>query len=103
MTLALSLGISIGVKRSLHMMWGELIGVGLVATSAALGVATLMLKYPDAFLFLKLGGGAYLCWIGYQMFRSRGKLGFNRIDTRATRAISITIGIQWFFNCGSKP
>ncbi|WP_075107930.1 LysE family translocator [Neptuniibacter marinus] len=74
MTLALSLGISIGVKRSLHMMWGELIGVGLVATSAALGVATLMLKYPDAFLFLKLGGGAYLCWIGYQMFRSRGKL-----------------------------
>ncbi|MDO6515068.1 MULTISPECIES: LysE family translocator [unclassified Neptuniibacter] len=74
MTLALSLGISIGVKRSLHMMWGELIGVSLVATSAALGVATLMLKYPDAFLLLKLGGGAYLCWIGYQMFRSRGKL-----------------------------
>lgn len=74
MTLALSLGISIGVKRSLHMMWGELIGVGIVATSAALGVATLMLKYPDAFIFLKLGGGAYLCWIGVEMFRSRGKL-----------------------------
>lgn len=74
MTLALSLGISIGVKRSLHMMWGELIGVGIVATSAALGVATLMLKYPDAFIFLKLGGGGYLCWIGVEMFRSRGKL-----------------------------
>ncbi|WP_299182674.1 LysE family translocator [uncultured Neptuniibacter sp.] len=74
MTLALSLGISIGVRRSLYMMWGELIGVGLVAASAALGVATLMLKYPDAFTVLKLGGGAYLIWLGIEMLRSRGKL-----------------------------
>lgn len=30
MTLALSLGLSIGIKRSLYMMWGELIGVGFI-------------------------------------------------------------------------
>lgn len=74
MTLALSLGMSIGVRRSLHMMWGELIGVGLVASSAALGVAALMLKFPQAFLILKLGGGAYLGWLGIQMWQSRGQL-----------------------------
>ncbi|MBQ0756249.1 MAG: LysE family translocator [Amphritea sp.] len=74
MTLALSLGMSIGVRRSLHMMWGELIGVGLVATAAAIGVAALMLQFPEAFIFLKLGGGAYLGWIGIQMWQSKGKL-----------------------------
>ena len=74
MTLALSLGMSIGVRRSLHMMWGELIGVGIVAASAALGVATLMLQFPEAFILLKLGGGAYLGWLGIQMWQSKGKL-----------------------------
>ncbi|WP_432473164.1 LysE family translocator [Amphritea sp. HPY] len=74
MTLALSLGMSVGVRRSLHMMWGELIGVGLVAAAAALGVAALMLQFPQAFIFLKLGGGAYLGWLGLQMWQSKGKL-----------------------------
>lgn len=74
MTLALSLGMSIGVRRSLHMMWGELIGVGLVASAAALGVATLMLQFPEAFLILKLAGGAFLGWLGFQMWQSKGKL-----------------------------
>lgn len=74
MTLALSLGMSIGVRRSLHMMWGELIGVGIVAASAALGVAALMLQFPEAFIILKWGGGAYLGWLGVQMWQSRGKL-----------------------------
>ena len=74
MTLALTLGMSIGVRRSLHMMWGELIGVGLVAAAAALGVATLMLQFPEAFVVLKLVGGAYLGWLGLQMWQSRGRL-----------------------------
>ena len=52
MTLALSLGMSIGLRRSLHMMWGELVGVGLVASAAALGVAALMLQFPQAFVVL---------------------------------------------------
>ncbi|MEH6576823.1 MAG: LysE family translocator [Amphritea sp.] len=74
MTLALTLGMSIGVRRSLHMMWGELIGVGLVAAAAALGVATLMLQFPQAFVVLRLVGGAYLGWLGLQMWQSRGRL-----------------------------
>lgn len=74
MTLALSLGMSIGVRRSLHMMWGELIGVALVASAAALGVAAIMLQFPEAFTVLKLAGGAYLGWLGIQMWQSKGKL-----------------------------
>lgn len=103
MTLALSLGISIGVKRSLHMMWGELIGVGLVATSAALGVATLMLKYPAAFTFLKLGGGAYLCWIGYEMFRSRGKLVLTEPGEEKTNFSGKQLALNGFLTAVANP
>ncbi|WP_410331413.1 LysE family transporter, partial [Marinobacter sp.] len=74
MTLALSLGITIGVRRALWMMAGELVGVALVATAAAVGVATFMLKYPTAFAVFKYAGGAYLAWLGLQMWQSRGKM-----------------------------
>jgi homoserine/homoserine lactone efflux protein len=74
MTLAMTLGMTIGIKRSLWMMAGELAGVGLVALSALIGVATLLLARPNLFLILKYAGGAYLLYLGIQMWRSRGKM-----------------------------
>eukprot|EP00764_Aduncisulcus_paluster_P012148 gnl/Carplike_NY0171/5112_a6975_242.p1 GENE.gnl/Carplike_NY0171/5112_a6975_242~~gnl/Carplike_NY0171/5112_a6975_242.p1 ORF type:complete len:208 (+),score=-5.33 gnl/Carplike_NY0171/5112_a6975_242:253-876(+) len=103
MTLALSLGISIGVRRSLYMMWGELIGVSLVATAAALGVATLMLTYPDVFALLKLGGGAYLCWIGYQMFCSRGKLVLTESEQEQTEHSRSQLALNGFLTAVANP
>ena len=38
MTLAMTLGMSLGVRRTLHMMWGELVGVGLVSVLSVVGV-----------------------------------------------------------------
>lgn len=74
MTLALTLGMTIGVKRTGWMMLGELVGVAIVATSAVIGVAAVVLKYPQAFVVMKTLGALYLAWIGVQMWRSRGKL-----------------------------
>jgi homoserine/homoserine lactone efflux protein len=74
MTLALTLGMSIGVKRSLHMMWGELLGVGLIGALAGLGVAAVMLRMPTVFLVLKVIGGLYLGWLGIQLWQSKGSL-----------------------------
>ncbi|RXJ88467.1 threonine transporter RhtB [Arcobacter sp. CECT 8983] len=74
MTLALSMGMSIGLKKTFFMMYGELIGVGLVASTSVIGVATIMLKYPTIFLVLKYGGGAYLAYLGIQMWMSKGKM-----------------------------
>lgn len=74
MLLALTLGMSVGVRKTMYMMLGEMLGVAIVAACAALGVATLMLKLPQAFIVLKIAGGAYLIWLGYQMWCSRGKL-----------------------------
>ena len=60
MTLSMTLGMTIGVRRSLPMMWGELIGVALVSIASVIGVAAVMLNYPAIFLLLKYLGGGYL-------------------------------------------
>ncbi|MFD2179353.1 LysE family translocator [Veronia pacifica] len=74
MTLSMTLGMTIGVRRSLPMMWGELLGVGLVAIASVVGVAAVMLNYPLLFTVLKYAGGAYLIYLGIQMWQSKGQL-----------------------------
>mgnify|MGYP000058941119 CR=1 FL=1 len=74
MTLALTLGMAIGVRRTLWMMLGELVGVALGAVTTVLGIAALMLQYPAVFQVFKYAGGAYLAYLGIQMWRSRGRL-----------------------------
>ncbi len=85
MTLAMTLGMSIGVRRTLWMMIGELLGVASVAVAAVLGVASVMLNYPNAFDILKWLGGAYLIYIGINMWRAKGKMS---VDTHSTTAVS---------------
>ena len=103
MTLALSLGMSVGVRRSLHMMWGELIGVGLVASAAALGVAALMLQFPEAFIILKLGGGAYLGWLGIQMWQSKGKLVMPEPGTEVVVQGNMQLALNGFITAIANP
>ncbi len=80
MTLAMSLGIRIGVRRTMWMMLGELSGVGLVAGASVVGVAAIMVNFPTVFSVLKWGGAAYLIWIGISMVRAESKL--NALDTQ---------------------
>jgi homoserine/homoserine lactone efflux protein len=74
MTLAMTLGMSQGVRRTLWMMWGEMLGVALVAILAVCGVAAIMLQFPAVFQWFKIVGAAYLAYIGLQMWRAKGKL-----------------------------
>ncbi|ALO36194.1 threonine transporter RhtB [Colwellia sp. MT41] len=74
MTLAMTLGMSIGVRRTMWMMIGELLGVAIVAIAAVFGVASIMLNYPSVFEVLKWLGGAYLAYIGINMWRSTAKM-----------------------------
>jgi threonine/homoserine/homoserine lactone efflux protein len=68
MTLAMTLGLKIGLRRTLWMMLGEVCGVALVAVSAVMGAATIMLNYPSLFIGLKWLGGLYLVYLGCKMF-----------------------------------
>lgn len=84
MTLAMTLGMSVGVRRTMYMMVGELIGVAIVAIAAVIGVASVMLKYPQVFAVLKYVGGAYLIYLGSQMWMSKGKMAINNDEQTDT-------------------
>jgi homoserine/homoserine lactone efflux protein len=95
MTLAMTLGMSIGVRRTLWMMLGELTGVAIVAIAAVLGVASIMLNYPQVFEILKYAGGAYLAYIGINMWRAKGKMAVinpSQIQAKVPRATLISQG-----------
>lgn len=101
MTLAMTLGMSIGIRRTLWMMLGELLGVATVAVSAVLGVARIMLDYPDAFLILKWVGGAYLIYLGFNMCRAKGKMS---IDMQKAIDVSrVSLFTQGFVTAIANP
>lgn len=74
MTLAMSLGISVGIRKTLWMMYGELIGVAIVASISVLSVAVMVTKFPQVFFWFKIIGALYLFYLGTCMWRSKGKL-----------------------------
>ncbi|HEA18248.1 MAG TPA: LysE family translocator [Pseudoalteromonas prydzensis] len=74
MTLAMTLGMSIGVRRTMWMMIGELLGVAIVAVAAVAGVASIMLNYPMVFNALKWLGAGYLIYVGVMMWRAKATI-----------------------------
>ncbi len=103
MTLSMTMGMTIGVRRTLWMMWGELLGVGLVAVSAVIGVAALMLNYPSIFTIFKYVGGAYLIFLGYQMWQSRGKMAVTDLDNSQSTASRFELALQGFVTAIANP
>lgn len=103
MTLAMTLGITIGVKRTMWMMWGEMLGVALVALLAVLGVAALLLTYPQFFSAFKLLGGAYLTFVGVQMWRSRGRMAIPETSAEPLRASRLQLFVQGFVTAVANP
>jgi homoserine/homoserine lactone efflux protein len=101
MTLAMSLGISIGARRTLWMMAGELTGIALVGASAVLGVAALLLNAPTVFAVFKWIGAAYLLYMGWQTWGAEPLLPEQLIgDNRRTRSSLI---VQGFITAVSNP
>ena len=102
MTLAMSLGMSIGLKRTFYMMIGELLGVAIVAFSSVVGVATIMINHPDIFTIFKYAGGLYLGYLGIQMWLSRGKMALSK--TECSVDISNTsLALQGFITAIANP
>ncbi len=100
MTLALTLGISHGYRRTLPMMYGELLGVASVATAAVLGVAALILEFPMVFTVFKWLGGAYLIYVGVTLWRTEAEL---ELAKNAQDVTPRTLFIQGFVTAASNP
>ncbi|MCK2183466.1 LysE family translocator [Halomonas getboli] len=103
MTLAMVLGMTQGVRRTLWMMVGELVGVGLVAVAAGAGVATLMLRQPALFAVFKWVGGAYLAYLGVMMWRSRGRMAIPDNLESQGRAGRRELAMQGFVTAVANP
>ncbi|WP_163937251.1 LysE family translocator [Paraferrimonas sp. SM1919] len=83
MTLAMTLGMSVGVRRTLWMMLGELIGVATVAVASVVGVASFMFDHPQVFTAFKFVGGLYLAYLGTQMWQAKGKMALTNDNVTA--------------------
>ncbi|PWQ96399.1 LysE family translocator [Leucothrix arctica] len=103
MTLAMTMGMTIGVKRALWMMLGELVGVGLVAILAVIGVAAVIVTYPQVFTTFKFIGGAYLFYIGVQMWLSRGKMAIGENFESQQASSRTELIIQGFTTAIANP
>jgi len=102
MTLAMSLGMSIGLKRTFYMMAGELIGVAIVALSSVIGVAAIMINHPDIFTVFKYAGGLYLGYLGVQLWLNRGKMALS--EMHCTPNISaFSLAAQGFITAIANP
>ncbi len=100
MTLSMSLGISIGVRRTLWMMAGEIVGVMVVAVASFAGVTALMLSYPDVFTWAKLAAATYLVWTAVKSWRAATDV------TATNRAASLTrqqLVLQGLVTATSNP
>lgn len=95
MTLAMTLGMSIGIRKTLWMMYGELLGVAIVAISSVIGVSAIMLNSPITFTILKMLGALYLLYIGINMWRSKGKLAVS-----SDKTINIKVNKSFLFQQG---
>lgn len=70
MTLAFSLGLTQGYRRTLWMMLGEMAGVAVVVSTTVLLLAWLLTLDPTVFQGLALIGGGYLLWIAWQLWNA---------------------------------
>ncbi|MDB9958187.1 LysE family translocator [Oceanospirillaceae bacterium] len=102
MTLALTLGMTVGIRRTMWMMLGELFGVGLVAVSVVIGVAALIVQYPQLFVILKLAGGGYLLYLGIQLWRSRGKMAID-LNGAPNNTGRLQLATQGFITAVANP
>ncbi|RDB44536.1 LysE family translocator [Halomonas sp. DQ26W] len=103
MTLSMVLGMTQGVRRTLWMMAGELVGVGLVAVAAGVGVAALMLRQPELFALFKWVGGIYLGYLGVMMWRSRGRMAIPLENVDLPPAGRGQLALQGFLTAVANP
>ncbi|WP_197064437.1 LysE family translocator, partial [Aeromonas enteropelogenes] len=75
MMLAMSFGASLGLRRTLWVIGGELAGVGLIALTALLGYTRVLAEQPALMQGFKYLGALYLLWMGVASWRGGGQAG----------------------------
>ena len=90
MTLAFTLGMTIGYRRTLWMMLGELSGVTTVFAATFWSLSWLLEQSPTWFMTLSLLGGAYLVYLSVMLFREPATT-LETIDALSTRPFQLIV------------
>lgn len=103
MTLALTMGMTIGLVNTVKMMVGELSGVLLVATVVVVGGGSLIASNPLFLTVFKYLGGAYLCYLGLQMIRSLSSMAVQPDGSAAFELGFLKLAGQGFITAVANP
>lgn len=103
MTLSMTLGMTVGLRKTFWMMAGELVGVALVVILTQIGVAAVLLTYPGLFIAFKWGGGLYLGYLGFEMWRSRGRLAIQEKNDIDLKISGRSLIFQGFITAIANP
>lgn len=68
--LAITHGALHGHRRTLWTITGGSLGFVVLIALTMLGIGSLLIRFPDALTWLKWVGGAYLVWLGIQIWRA---------------------------------
>lgn len=109
MSLTLSLGISIGFRRSLSFMCGALSGLLVVVVVCGYGT-NLIAQFPNAFYALQIFGILFLFYIAFMLFKQKAQLKDEETNQRDRFALiaqgfltSISNPNAWIFMVALLP
>lgn len=98
MNLAFSLGLSLGYKNTLWMMFGELIGLALVILCCALG-AGFILQYEILFKIFQICAVLYLLYIAFILFKANNQI----TQEKVIKKRKFSLIFQGFIASSSNP
>lgn len=94
MTLAFTLGLTQGYRRTLFMMLGELVGVAVVISTTVLLLAWLLALDAIYFQLLSVVGGGYLLWIAWQLWCAEEHFAARKGGTVLGRGALVGLGFM---------
>lgn len=100
MTLALNYGILIGYKKTLFMISGAVIALGLVAILSATSIGVIIIKKPFVFEIVKICGGIYILYLAIKIFTSTSNIKDSKITHILTHK---ELFMQGFITCITNP
>jgi len=94
---ALSSGVSHGLRATLRHVAGATLGFVLLLVLAGLGLAELLRGWPAAAALIRWAGVAFLLWMGWTLWRSEGGSGGGIANAEPSPAPSVLQGaaMQW--------
>lgn len=90
---AVSSGISFGVRRTLPQITGATLGFSILLFGVGMGLGELLRAAPWLLTLLKVAGGLFLCYLAYKLFQSASAAS----DIRLSKPPSFWDGLlaQW--------